>query len=159
MTSTLGLCIIRRDPHMFNDFKKRIVRESIFFERLRILLYLSMLKNVKIWLVLQEPDKYIDSAKIVSGVVDGLVNGTEPEPFHKRYLGRIVYFKNSKEPFNMVEIVAVSYHPINDVHEPFNHTRKDILNNIQHLDPFTGFGKGYDNNESHYYKVLSDFIG
>lgn len=144
---------------MFDDSKKRIVRESIFFERLRTLLYLSMLKNVKIWLVLQKPDEYIDSAKVVSGVVDGLVNGTEPEPFHKRYISGKVYFKNSKDPFNMAEIVAVSYHPINDVHEPFNRTRKDILNNIQHLDPFTGFEIGNDNNESHYYKVLSDFIG
>ncbi len=147
---------------MFDGLKEKILRESIFYERLRTLLYLSMLKNLKIWIVLQKPKEYIDSAKVVSGVVDGIVNGTAPEPFYKTYIGGKVYFKSedkdkSDKAYNMEEIVAVSYYPINNIKQDIK--SKNVLNNIQHLDPFTGFAKSSDTNEFHYYKTLSDLFG
>jgi hypothetical protein len=113
-----------------------------------------MFKNIKIWIVLQKPDETLDSARVVTGILDGIVNGTEPEPFHKKYLGGRFYFKNSKEPFNMAEIVAASFNPISDVHEPYNGSRIDILNSTQHLIPFTGFSSG-TTTEKHYFNLLS----
>lgn len=139
---------------MFAYSKKTIITEAIFYERLRTLLYISMFKNIKIWIVLLQADKTLDSARLASGIIEGVVNGTEPEPFHKKYIGGRCYFKNSKEPFNMAEIVAVSFNPITDVHEPYNGTRIDILNRTQHLIPFTGFSSG-TNTEKHYFNLLS----
>jgi hypothetical protein len=143
---------------MFDGLKKRINSESVLFERLRTVLYFSKNRKIQIWAVLLKPDQYISSARIVSGVVKGIVNGSSAEPSHKRYIGGEFTFddiepENKYEFHNMDEIFAISFYPIKTI--PDDLKRGDVLNRMQHLTPFTGFQSGSDTNEWHYYRVLS----
>ncbi len=140
---------------MFNELKNRINKESVFFERVRTLLYLSKGRKIEIWLVLLKPKQYIHSARIVSGVVKSILHGSAIEPFYKRYIGGKFTFddiesENKYEFHNMDEIFMVIFYPIKTI--PDDIENSNVLNRIQHLEPFTGFGS--DTSESRYYRIL-----
>lgn len=143
---------------MFSNMKEDTARKAILFERLRTLLYISAFKNVNIWVVLEKPEVKLGSPKIVNGVIDYLLNGTDREPFHKKYIGGVFFFRSNRQPFDMSEISAVSYRPINDLSDRFDKTREDIVNRVQHLSPNTGFSADSTGTEKHYYNVLSNIL-
>jgi len=147
---------------MFDDLKNRISEDSVFFERLRTLLYLSKNKKIGIWVVLWK-DGYIDSAKIESAVVRSVYNGNpiEPLPSHKRNIGGKFTFEDSEhenidEFHNMEEIYAVSFHPIKTI--PDDLKKFYCLNRVQHLCLSADFMEGRDN-ASHYYRILFAALG
>jgi len=134
-----------------------VIKESVFFERLRTLLHLSKHRKVEIWVVLRKRDQSISSARIISGVVRGIITGTAAEPFHKLHIGGRFTFDDIEDDgckfHNMEEINAVSFHPMDmptllDFLQKGPWSQNPLLTRLMNLEPSTALGG------RRYYEIL-----
>lgn len=98
---------------------------------------------------------------ILNGVVEWLgINGNKDNPFHERYLvGEFTIMLDStgveSAPYSLTNVRLISL----DFHNTFDSLveTEDRLNQLQHLKPFTGFGRRTDY-EYYYYIFLAKMM-
>jgi hypothetical protein len=144
---------------MFNSMKNEVAEDSIYFERLRTIFFLSKYLHCPVSVLLQQPHERLTDSKVVFGVVDYLgVNGDSSKPIHQQRnsgafglglndnQGRMIWYD-----FKLVRGISLEHHT-----DPLELARDDKnLNTIQHLRPFTGFGDiESSSSESFYYNFL-----
>ncbi len=148
---------------MFDSIKNKVMSETVLSERIRTIFYLSHHLRKPLSVLLIKPHQKIDEAKVVNGVISSIINGTpQTKAEHNRYIGgeftiEIKGSTNQEIRFNFSDVNAISLGYENDPKVFLD--RKDTVNITQHLRPFTGFGPSSDSNESHYYRILSLFLG
>ena len=80
-------------------------RSLIEFERKRTLLYVSMLKNIKIWFILDS-----DHKNVLTGIVKSIINGEVKKERFYNYRGEFYLKDETKYPIN--GIFAISFEEI-----------------------------------------------
>ncbi|MBI5100593.1 MAG: hypothetical protein HZB33_01970 [Nitrospirae bacterium] len=151
-------------------------RKLIEQERKRAILFLSKINNLKIWInIWIEHDR-----KVISGVVNSIINGTYKKNKHLLLGGRFSFDDNVEYLFD--DIYAISFEPFSLEEEAF---RKDWIVNFNSsiygdeanrscfvlfsdtdlkpqnfnvntpLDQFVPFGGVFRNFNSRYYEIIS----
>lgn len=148
---------------MFGPSKDNIVKDAVFYERLRTIFILSRTLSKPITVLLQRPQDRLSDGRIVHGIVTYLgINGASSTPIHKKYLEGVFSLgtldSNGKESiFNFSEVQYISLHYHSDPFELAKH--EETINELQHLIPFTGFGDiKSKSNESYYYNFLTKMM-
>ena len=144
---------------MFNFIKDNIMCEAVLSERLRTIFLLSKHLRKPISVLLQKPNQYIDQAIVHYGIINSVFHGTSANKAeHHKYIGGTISFgdkefKGDEIRLDFSEVQAISIGFEDNPVEMLK--RKDSVNVIQHLRPFTGFGADTGTNESHYYHFLT----
>jgi len=145
---------------MFESTKNDLTKDAIFGERVRTLLFLSMVMNIPISVLLLKEDCTIDRGIVKTGVVETVSNGSGPE--WKRCVTYSFILKTDEDCWNEIKhVFAISFSETSDPNAFIKH--RNTLNRVQHLRMiYPGmFGRKKfdietdDGNDSKYYRILS----
>lgn len=144
---------------MFNSMKNEVAKDSIYFERLRTIFFLSKYLNCPVSVLLRQPHERLTDSKVVFGVVDFLgVNDDSSKPIHQQRNGGAfgLGLKDNQGSMIWFDFRLVGGISLEHYTDPMELARDDKnLNTIQHLIPFTGFGDiESSSSESFYYNFL-----
>ena len=145
---------------MFESGKNDLTQQVLFAERVKTLLFLSMVNEVPISVLLFEDGGTIDQGIVKTGVVKVVSPGSGP-PWKRCITGSFILNTDDDSWVEVPEVYAISFTEVNN---PVTFLKqKDTLNRIQHLRQiYMGdFGRKKldieidDDNDSKYYRILS----
>ena len=145
---------------MFESAKNDLTQQVLFGERVKTLLFLSMVIDLPISVLLFKDGDTIDQGILKTGVVKVVSPGSGPS--WKRCLtGSFILNTDEDRWIEIQKVYAISFSEANDPVTFLKH--QDTLNRIQHLRQiYMGdFGRKKidieidDDNDSKYYRILS----
>jgi hypothetical protein len=149
---------------MFDSAKNKLTEDTIFAERVRTLLFLSMGLKRPISVLFLKDDCAIDQAIVKTGVVITVSGGSDPD---WRRCITVSFILNTDEGVwnEITDAYAISFSGGRDPVAFLRH--EETINKIQHLRSiYTGlFGRIRlnmeidDDNDSKYYRILSTIAG
>ncbi|MBA3006939.1 MAG: hypothetical protein FP810_10235 [Desulfocapsa sp.] len=151
---------------MFESSKNDLAQQVLFTERIRTLLFLSMMNDIPISILYFPDGGKISQAIVITGIVGCVNTGHMSNPFWKRSISGSFYFNTDKDRwFEICKIYAVSFTNLIEIDPVAFVKHKDILNRTQHLGPVmpnTGRRKFHieidDDNDSKFYRILSSTL-
>jgi len=148
---------------MFESSKNDLAQQVLFTERIRTLLFLSMMNDIPISILYYPNGGTISNAIVETGIVGCVNTGHMSNPFWKRTISGNFYFNTDKDRwFEIRKILSVSFTNLIETDPVAFLEHKDTLNRTQHLGPVipsTGRRKFDiefdDDNDSKFYLILS----
>lgn len=150
------------------ESKDDIARDVLCTERVRTLLYLSMIKDIPISILYFENGGYIDQGEIKTGVVKVISPGVGPRrPFREYALnGKFCFVSDEDCWFDISMINAISFTKLNDPKSFYNHTNSLTNTHLQALVHEFGTKKGTiklnqefdDEINTKFYRILSSIL-
>lgn len=146
---------------MFDSSKNDVARNVLFGERVKSILFLSMLNDVPISFLLTYTSENKEETLVTRGVVKIVSPGSGAE-WQKCFNGSFMLDTDDHIWFRIQDIFSISLSELLDTREFFDH--ETSLNRVQHLQQVyssTTNGRGramieIDNaTDSKYYKILS----
>lgn len=148
---------------MFDSAKNEIALDTIFVERVRTFLFLSMALKRPISILFPKGDCTIDQATVKTGVVTS-VSGGSGQDWQKCTAGSFMLNTDDGVWNKIADVFAISFSGEKDPVAFLKH--EDSINRIQHLRMVVGaFGRNRlnmemdDDNDSKYYRILATIAG
>ena len=149
---------------MFDSAKDKLTQGTIFVERARTLLFLSMGLKRPISVLFHKDDCAIDQAIVKTGVVITVSGGSDPD-WKRCITGSFILNTDERVWKKITDVYAISFSGERDPVAFLRH--EETINRLQHLRSIytrlTGRNRLNieidDDNDSKYYRILSTIAG